>query len=136
VPDADPEPGEQPDPAAPQSFADVSQEHPFYDDIEWMADEGISRGYPDGTFRPSVGLSRMAMAAFMHRLAGSPPVEGSCDVFTDVSREHPFCVEIAWMAEAGVATGYDDGTFRSSAEVTRMAMAAFMHRLAVDNGAQ
>ena len=34
------------------------------------------------------------------------------------------------MAQTGISTGYNDGTFRPSADVTRQAMAAFMRRLA------
>jgi len=33
------------------------------------------------------------------------------------------------MADAGISTGYADGTFRPAAKVTRQAMAAFMYRL-------
>ena len=53
---------------AGQSFSDVSPAHPFYDEIEWMAVEGISTGYANGTYRPAVAVSRQAMAAFMYRL--------------------------------------------------------------------
>jgi hypothetical protein len=31
--------------------------------------EGIAEGYEDGTFQPSVAVSRQAMAAFLHRIA-------------------------------------------------------------------
>ena len=46
--------------------------NPFETDIQWMADQGISTGYWDGTFRPAANVSRQAMAAFMYRFAGSP----------------------------------------------------------------
>ncbi len=55
-------------------------------------------------------------------LAGGGP-------FTDVGEEHPFSDEIAWMAEAGISQGYEDGTYRPGAPVTRQAMSAFMQRL-------
>jgi hypothetical protein len=53
-------------PGAPD-FSDVSESHPFYFDIEWMAHEGVTTGYPDGTFRPSATVARGPMAAFLHR---------------------------------------------------------------------
>lgn len=52
-----------------QSFSDVPTTHPFFDEIEWMADRGISTGYADGTYRPSADVTRQAMSAFMYRLA-------------------------------------------------------------------
>ena len=50
------------------SFSDVPVNHPFYDEIEWMADTGITQGYPDGTFRPNEDVTRGQMSAFMQRL--------------------------------------------------------------------
>ncbi|OWY59530.1 hypothetical protein B7486_74080, partial [cyanobacterium TDX16] len=50
--------------------------------------------------------------------------------FPDVPPSHPFHPEITWAAGEGIVQGYDDGTFRPSAAVTRQAMAAFLHRFA------
>jgi hypothetical protein len=61
---------------AGQTFTDVSPAHPFYQEIGWMADEEISTGYSDDTYRPSIPVSRQAMAAFMLRLAESVPLDG------------------------------------------------------------
>src|SRR5687768_13240520 len=49
--------------------------------------------------------------------------------FPDVPIRHPFCAEIAWMKDEGVSTGFGDGTYKPSANVTRQAMSAFMARL-------
>lgn len=48
--------------------------------------------------------------------------------FTDVPPGHPFHDQITWTADAGISTGYQDGTFRPNDPVTRQAMAAFMQR--------
>jgi hypothetical protein len=50
--------------------------------------------------------------------------------FTDVGISHPFCREITFMKTSNISTGFDDGTYRPSAVVTRSAMSAFMARLA------
>jgi hypothetical protein len=112
------------------SFRDVATNHAFYQAIEWMADTGISEGYPDQTFRPTAHVSRQAMAAFLHRLMGNPPASGSPPPFPDVPADHQFLAAIHWMVGAGVAEGFDDGTFRPLEPVTRSAMAAFLYRLA------
>ena len=114
----------------PVEFSDVQPGHPFYDAITWLAAEGITTGYPDGTFRGTASVNRDAMAAFLYRLATGERSAPGCTAaaFPDVPASHPFCGEIAWLKAQGIAGGYADGTFRPSAPVARDAMAAFVYR--------
>ncbi len=112
------------------SFTDVPGNHPFFDEIVALAASGISTGYDDGTFRPAANVTRQAMAAF---LARGLELDQSYNVpsqpsFSDVPLAHPFYEEIELLAASGISTGYDDGTFRPAANVTRQAMAAFLAR--------
>ena len=109
-------------------FPDVPPTAPFFREISWMATTGITTGYPDGTFRPQGRVSREAMSAFMYRFAGAQTT-ATGTIFRDVPRSHAFADEIAWMSQRGITTGYDDGTYRPGAPVTRQAMSAFMRRL-------
>jgi Tol biopolymer transport system component len=109
-------------------FDDVSASHPFATEIAWAADEGITTGYPDGTFRPGATVTRQATAAFLHRLTDPSQPAPATAPFSDVGTSHPFATEIAWAADEGITTGYPDGTFRPDATVTRQATAAFLHR--------
>jgi len=123
------------------TFADVAANHPFYADIRWLADSGLSTGTTAGDrtlFLPGSAMSRQAMAAFMYRYAGSPVVEDlpATPTFTDVGVDNPFYVAIEWMAAEGHTTGYADGTFGPTQPVSRQAMAAFLHRLAGEPSAQ
>lgn len=52
-----------------QQFADVNPSTMFYKEISWMADQGITTGWPDSTFRPGEATSREAMAAFLYRVS-------------------------------------------------------------------
>ncbi|OWY62868.1 hypothetical protein B7486_56120, partial [cyanobacterium TDX16] len=84
-----------------------------------------------GTFRPADPVSRQAMAAFLHRMAGSPLIALlDPPTFDDVPFDHPFFHAIEWLAGQGVAEGYPDGGFHPSASVSRQAMAAFLQRTA------
>jgi hypothetical protein len=57
-----------PDPTcATDEFTDVATSHPFCGEIDWMVDQGITEGFPDGSFRPTNSISRQAMAAFIFR---------------------------------------------------------------------
>ena len=117
------------------SFTDVQPGATFADEILWLADHGITTGYPDGTFRGTGSVNRGAMAAFlfrMYRMANPGTDAPDCTEapFTDVPAAHPFCAEITWLVGTGITTGYPDGTFRPSQPVTRGAMAAFLYRFA------
>lgn len=49
------------------TFKDVPEDHLFYNDIETLAELGITKGYGDGTFRPDNPVTRAQMAAFIVR---------------------------------------------------------------------
>jgi uncharacterized protein YkwD len=109
-------------------FRDVPANHRFAREIFWMASTGTTTGYEDGTFRPQGHVSREAMSAFMYRFADAES-SSTATGFRDVPSTHAFADEIAWMADAGITTGYEDGTYRPGSPVTRQAMSAFMQRL-------
>jgi hypothetical protein len=118
-----------------RTFRDVSPRHPFAAEIEWAVAEGISTGYPDATFRPDQAVSRQALAAFLHRLAGAPPVvPPNPPTFSDVGTSHPFRAEIEWAYAEEIVRGYPNGTFRSAVPINRQAAAAFLRRAAPDDG--
>jgi len=109
--------------------SDVPASSQFVTEIVWLIDEGVSTGYPDGTFHPYDAVSRDAMAAFLYRLAGQPAfVPPPTSPFRDVAPTAPFYREITWLASTGISTGYPDGTFRPYSPVSRDAMAAFLYR--------
>jgi hypothetical protein len=54
--------------AVTPTFPDVPVSHPFFDEIEWMNDTGVTTGFGDGTYRPNQSVTRGNMAAFMQRL--------------------------------------------------------------------
>ena len=128
---ADPEYTVQPPP-----FSDIAND-PFQTEIEFIAANGITTGFPDGTYRPFLPVARDAMAAFMNRFAGEQcSIEGALGYqapgtasFTDVPADNQFHKEISWMKDSGVSTGYPDASFHPYENVSREAMAAFIHRL-------
>ena len=125
--------GPKPSCAAP-AYTDVPASSPFCGEITWMKGQGITTGYPDGSFHPNDSVQRQAMAAFLYRAKGSPNgAHPTCSVkpFTDIPIDATFCGEIAWMKAAGISTGNADGTFAPGTPISRQAMAAFLHRLAL-----
>ena len=116
-------------PPAVSPFTDVPPGTAYYKEINWLADQEISKGYDDRTFRPLEPVNRDAMAAFMYRLAGEPSyTPPAASPFTDVAPGTAFYKEINWLADQEISKGYDDRTFRPLVAVNRDAMAAFMYR--------
>ncbi|WEV76641.1 S-layer homology domain-containing protein [Janibacter cremeus] len=116
----------------PPPFPDVTPyTTDFTTEITWLKDEGITTGYPDGTFGPKDRISREAMAAFFYRIAGEPEVTSDPD-FTDVDASSKFADEIAWLQDEGITTGHPDGSFGPKERISREAMAAFMTRFVLD----
>jgi len=112
------------------TFLDVPPGHPFFDDIEWMAAEGISTGFLGDLYKPADAVTRQAMSAFMYRLAGEPAfTPPGSPTFSDVPLGHPFFDEIEWMADEEITTGFSGGIYKPSEAVSRQAMSAFMRRL-------
>lgn len=77
-----------PDFQAPDTspYSDMTTGSRFFREVMWMAEEGLSTGYSDGTFRPADSVTRGATVVFLYRIAGSPsvtlPPSGIPDSFT------------------------------------------------------
>jgi Tol biopolymer transport system component len=112
-----------------QTFSDVPPSNPFFTPIEWMTEEGIANGFPNGTFRPNDPVKRQQMANFLFALAGSPAFDPGDPDFTDVPATNPFFTEIEWMAAEGIANGFPNGTFKPRDPVKRQQMANFLLNL-------
>ena len=107
-----------------ESFPDTLQ-HWAKDNIDFLIQKGLLSGYPDGTFRPNVGISR---AEAVKVLAVQLELGASPSTFTDVSATHWASNYIGAAAQSGVLTGYTDGTFRPDQQLTRAEMAALIVR--------
>ena len=115
--------------ASPQNTS-----HPFSDIaghwaeiyIEELYDQGITGGYPDGTYRPENRVTRAEMAVFLLKGIGvtPPPMVGS-DPFEDIDL-HWAEIFIEELYDQGITGGYPDGTYRPENRVTRAEMAVFL----------
>ena len=59
----------------------------------------------------------------------TPAVAQNCDGFVDVLASSPFCPDVTWMKTYGVTKGCDATHYCPTDNVSRLQMAAFMHRL-------
>ncbi|SDO57184.1 5'-nucleotidase C-terminal domain-containing protein [Halobacillus aidingensis] len=73
-------------------------------------------------------LSSVSAALVASAVAPGTSVSAE-DVFPDVPSDHPYHDVIHALAEAGVVTGYEDGTFQLYSSVTRAEAAVMMARI-------
>jgi SpoIID/LytB domain protein len=92
----------------------------------WAHEAGIAQGRTPTRFDPGGAVTRGQMAAFIYRTFDIPAPSG--DQFGDVTPDHPHREAINALAEAGIAQGYGDGTYRPGNPVTRAQMASFLLR--------
>ena len=94
--------------------------------IEELFDQGITGGYPDGTYRPENLVTRAEMAVFLLKGMGViPPAMNGSHPFTDVAG-HLAEIFIEELFDQGITGGYPDGTYRPENRVTRAEMAVFL----------
>ena len=114
-------------------FSDVPKTHAFYNAILWGSQEGITKGYPDGTFGINRNVSRGECMMFLWRLRGKPaPKAVSVSPFKDVPKNHAFYNAILWGAQKKITNGYTSGpkkgTFGINENCTRGAIVTFLYR--------
>lgn len=110
-------------------FSDVNADDWFADSAVYVRDNGIMNGTSATTFNPNGTTSRGQITAILYRAAGSPAVSGGT-AYSDVAETAYYASAVRWASASGVVTGYDDGTFRPNAPITRQQMAAILWRYA------
>ncbi|MEL7208831.1 MAG: S-layer homology domain-containing protein, partial [Actinomycetota bacterium] len=93
------------------------------DPVRWLVANQYMTGYPDGSFKPNLPITRGQVTRATFRIAGQPA--GSPHPFTDVPAWLTDAVD--WVAHdpdgAGPAPslmdGYPGGTFRDGLDISR-----------------
>jgi hypothetical protein len=104
------------------SFVDI-RDHWAVKPINDLLNQGITSGYPDGTFRPDVEITR---AEFTCLIVKAFEMEAESDInFTD-TEQHWAKQAISTARAHGVVSGYNDNYFGPEDPVTREQMAVIM----------
>ena len=93
-------------------FTDVGNQAAFYyDAVTWASDNGIVKGYTDGTFQPDRSVTREEMAVIMHRYAAykdrdmSAP-DDALNTFPDRGEVSTFAVDaVRWAVSLEIIRG-------------------------------
>ena len=122
-----------PKPASKSPFKDVSSSHAFYKAILWGYQNGITKGYSDGSFGINRNVSRGEAMMFLWKLKNKPaPQMTSKSPFTDVPTSHAFYKAILWGSQKGITKGYTSGAnkgkFGINDNCTRGQIVTFLYR--------
>lgn len=136
----------QSQPPSSRIFSDVTPDHPESGYINYLAQRGLISGYPNGTYGPLRTATRAQVVAILDKALGLstsiPNVTESLSVsvmesptvtetsFYDVPADHWAYPAIRGMVQAGVMTGYPDGSFGLDQMITRAEAAALAGKLA------
>lgn len=109
-----------------RTYSDI-QDHWAQDDIELLANKLIVKGDSEASFRPEDTITRAEFAAMLVRSLGLSESARSAS-FIDTDSNDWYAGAAAAAAQAGLVTGYEDGSFRPDAPITREQMAVMLDR--------
>jgi N-acetylneuraminic acid mutarotase len=120
VPTATPAPTHTPTPGpCAITFSDVHPADYFYTPVTYLACRNVISGYADGTYRPGANMTRGQLSKVVVLSNGWPLASPAQGHFSDVPPGHPFYNYIETAYAHGIISGYADGTFHPSANVSR-----------------
>ncbi len=86
--------------------------------IGLLQKRGTIGGFPDGSFKPNDYITRAQFAAIATRALKLPPA-GRPANFRDVPAKYWAANAISQVSDAGLVTGFPDGSFRPEDKITR-----------------
>ena len=96
-------------------------------------------GYEDGMVKPQRNITRAEVSSIFYRLLEDEVRDdNTTDVsdFSDVSASDWYGTTVATLSKMGIVKGYEDGTFRPNAPITRAEFAAIATRFFEETGAE
>lgn len=96
-------------------------------------------GYEDGLVKPQNNITRAEVATIFYRLLKDEVRDENTTTvsdFSDVSADDWYGTTVATLADMGIVKGYEDGTFRPNASITRAEFAAIATRFFEETGAE
>lgn len=125
-------------------YPDVPADEWYAADVTRVTQLGLMKGSDDGLFHPNDPVSRAAVILVLWRMEGCPAPQAADwaenPAFPDVDGADPlspsywYAEAAAWAKEAGIASGYEDGSFLGMRSVTREELALFLYRYAAHKG--
>lgn len=108
---------------AANPFKDLEDTHWAKDNMLELVDKKVLTGYPDGTIKPDLEVTRAEMAVIIAKAIGLVPAENPDLKFKDKDQIGDWAAGYIQAAvENNIIVGYEDNTFRPSNKLTREEM--------------
>ena len=124
------------------NFSDVTESHRYREAIEFASEEGVVRGYDDGSFQPERTLNRaellkMTIEANFEEEEIEEYSSERC--FSDIGEDVWYTKYVCFAKDRGIVDGYEDQTFRpeqeiNTAEAIKITMDAFEYEYEEEGG--
>lgn len=109
-----------------KTFPDLTG-HWSQQDVELLASKLIVQGTADNSFTPDNPITRAEFAALLVRALGIP-ASGKAVSYRDVTHDDWFSGAVGAASAAGLVDGFEDGSFKPQALITREQMAVMLAR--------
>ena len=109
-----------------EAFSDVPSSAWYYNNVMQAAAAGIVSGRGDGTFAPLANVTRRDFAIMLTQMLGVSNDGTAVSPFIDVDDDDYGVVSIAYCKAHNIISGYDDGTFKPDATITRQEAASMI----------
>ena len=123
---------------ATATFSDVPIDYWAFKYVEYAADQGVVKGYSDGTYKPADQVTRDQMSVFIARAIATPAAGAdlvnytppTTPTFPDVPTSFWAYKYVEYIAQPGIGVtkGYPDGDYHPEYICTRDQMAVYVAR--------
>lgn len=119
------------------AFSDVESGRWYARAVAWASQNGIVKGFSDGSFRPDSPVTREQTAAILYRYLAvrglAEPAPQALDTFADGAAVSPFARDaMGWAVEAGILRGIPENgrtLLKPAARSTRAQLAVLLERV-------
>lgn len=114
-------------------FTDIPAGQWYTDAVNWAAENGIVKGYDDGTYRPNQSITRQELAAIIYRYSEykgyDTSARASLASFPDGSDTHAWAKgNVEWAVAEGLISGTGAGRLEPLADASRAQVASVLSR--------
>lgn len=110
-------------------FPDVSESDWYYEEFLIAKGAGYLQGDSLGNANPEQNITRQEVCVMLAKAAGMSS-EGEQKAFTDAEAIAPWAADaVNALVKAGMLNGYEDGSFRPEAPITRAEAASVLYRI-------
>ena len=116
-----------------EKFTDVQSGAWYVSAVQYAYDNGIMGGKSETIFAPEANLTRAEFATVLYSQSGKPAVTYR-PVFKDVEEGAWYSNPVLWAYDNSIVSGYANGNFGTSDNITREQLALMMYKYAKTKG--